>query len=131
MVIEDTVYVGVTETANVVTIPILSDGSAGVAKIFGHAGTSVDGIAVDIEGNVYVAAVFSNSIVRINTDGSVETISESELLDNPSSLVFGNGDRDTQSLYVTNFPIGLADTASGAGPSVVRIDVGILGAPLP
>jgi sugar lactone lactonase YvrE len=127
---QNTIYVGVTESANIVTIPINVDGSAGTPEVLGNTGMPVDGIALDVHGNVYVAAPLNNKLVRVNTDGSVETVTESNLFDNPTSLVFGSGRGDRQSVYVVNFSVALG-TPLGAGPSVLRVPIGEPGWPQP
>ncbi|MGB1016094.1 MAG: SMP-30/gluconolactonase/LRE family protein [Nannocystaceae bacterium] len=63
-----------------------------------------DGIAVDADGMVYVAANIPGEIWRV--DGSVDTLTEGELVAsgvaNPASLAFGEGGGfDPCSLYVT------------------------------
>lgn len=86
-------------------------------------GSTPDGIAVDEDGFVYVAANLQGSVWRV--DGAVESLTEGELisdaLGSPASLAFGHGpDFDPCSLYVTQL---FAD-------QVLRLSVGVAGAPL-
>ena len=82
-----------------------------------------DGIAVDFDNRVYVAANFSGTIWRV--DGGVSELTEGELvvdtLTSPASLAFGEGeDFDPCSMYVTEL----------TGTQVVRVSIGTPGAPL-
>jgi sugar lactone lactonase YvrE len=128
----NTVYVGVSEKATIVTIPILPDGAAGQIQVERHLpGVAIDGIALDVHGNIYIANVLSSSIVRANTDGSVETLATAaDGLDAPSSLAFGTGKGDRQSLYVVNFSVALLPPG-GAGPALLRVAVDEPGQPQP
>lgn len=130
---ENTVYVSVSEQSSIVTVPIMPDGSAGTAVSFAHlpAGTFIDGIQLDVHGNIYGATLISNSLIRINADGSTSVLATAaDGLDRPSSLAFGTGKGDRQSLYVVNFSIALGPPIL-AGPALLRIDVGTPGQPLP
>ncbi len=82
-----------------------------------------DGIAVDAEGRVYVAANLPGEVWRV--DGMVQALTEGELfasgLGSPASLAFGEGEGyDPCSLYVTQL----------SGPQVLRLAVGTPGAPV-
>ncbi|MCA9658968.1 MAG: SMP-30/gluconolactonase/LRE family protein [Myxococcales bacterium] len=86
-------------------------------------GSTPDGIAVDEDNRVYVAANLLNQIWRV--DGNAETLTEGELVTdavkNPASLAFGRGpDYDPCSIYVTELD----------GDRIVRVAVGSRGAPL-
>jgi gluconolactonase len=85
-------------------------------------GSTPDGIAVDEDGYVYVAANLGNAIWRV--DGAAETLQPGELvaeLAYPASLAFGRGaGYDPCSIYVTQL---LAD-------GVIRVAIGARGAPL-
>jgi hypothetical protein len=93
----------------------------------------VDGIALDVHGDVYVASpepLFS-SLVRVSADdGSFEILaSEAAGIVRPTSVVFGTGRGEKQSVYVTNFA-GALGSPFTAG-SVVKVDVGVPGWPDP
>ncbi|HRI09443.1 MAG TPA: SMP-30/gluconolactonase/LRE family protein [Nannocystaceae bacterium] len=86
-------------------------------------GSTPDGIAVDEENRVYVAANLKNQIWRV--DGDAEALTEGELVTeavkNPASLAFGQGpDYDPCSIYVTELD----------GDRIVRVAIGSRGAPL-
>lgn len=127
-----TVYVGVTEQGSIVTIPIEPDGSAGAASVwFQQIGLAVDGIALDVHGNVYFANPIPSGVYRITTDGVLEALTtDTSVLDNPTSVAFGTGGGDKQTLYAVNFSVALG-TPLGAGPSLVAIDAGQPGLPVP
>jgi sugar lactone lactonase YvrE len=119
-----TVYVGVSETGLVVTVPINSDGSAGQALVFAEvADVFIDGIALDEQGNVYIANPMADAIVKVSANGTVETIAGAgDGLDTPTSLVIGTGAGNENTLYVSNFSVGLGRPL-GAGPSIVAIEL--------
>lgn len=130
---QNTVYVGVTEQGSIVTIPIQPDGSAGAAGVFATIpGAAVDGLALDVHGNVYFANPVPSAIIMVSADGSTfETVADdTNFLDGPASVAFGTGRGDQQSLYAANFSVALG-TPLGAGPSVVKVDVGVPGQPVP
>jgi sugar lactone lactonase YvrE len=126
-------YVANTSEAHIVRIPILGDGSAGTPEIFVKDPlelTPLDGIALDVHGNIYAAVIAQSKVVRIDpASGAITTVATAaDGLDFTASLAFGTGNGERQSLYGTNFTIG---PPGGAGPAVVKIDVGVPGNPLP
>ncbi len=97
--------------------------STAVEILHTGAGSIPDGIAVDLDGNVYVAANLAGEIWRI--DGALQELGDGEVfaseLDSPASLAFGAGEGfDPCSLYITEL----------FGTQVVRLSVGVGGAPL-
>jgi sugar lactone lactonase YvrE len=80
-----------------------------------------DGIAVDAEGKVYVAANIPGQLWRV--DGSADTLQPGELvaegLGSPASLAFGKGPGfDPCSIYLTQL----------FGSQVIRVGIGVPGA---
>ncbi len=124
---DDTVYVGVLETSSIVTIPIMEDGSAGEATVWAELpeGNHVDGIALDADGNVIVAAPTINAVLLVHADGMVETLATGgeDGLDAPASVVFSVDDDGHQSIYAVNFSVAVAPPG-GVGPALLRIDLG-------
>ena len=59
-----------------------------------------DGIAIDSEGNVYVALNTAGQIAKVDPEGN-STLLAVDLI-GPASLAFGQGDFDPCSLYVTS-----------------------------
>jgi hypothetical protein len=121
---DGTVYVGVMEAHKVVAIAIKSDGSAGPISVFGDTGDNpIDGIAIDADGNVYVANPFATAIVRISEGGQVDTVADiDDGLDNPTSVAVAQGSDGGVTLYIANFSVALG-TPLGAGPSIVAVTV--------
>ncbi len=90
-----------------------------------------DGIALDIRGRIYVAAIGESAVKRVNRDGSVVLIAAGadDNLDLPSSLAFGTGKRK-RTLYVVNLAL-IPELGTGIGPALVALHVGVRGMPLP
>ena len=130
------------------TVPIEGDGSAGNIDLLAGLGVTPDwpflsgplgeipaipdGIALDVHGATYVASVAQNAVFRVNTDGSVDVLFHDpagEVLNFPSSVAFGTGKGFKQTVYVVNLAFG--PTPPFAPASLVAIDVGVPGMPLP
>ncbi|MFW2384034.1 MAG: SMP-30/gluconolactonase/LRE family protein [Acidimicrobiales bacterium] len=131
------------------TVPIERDGTAGEIEVlagllvtpdwpilegpaFGVLPAVPDGIALDVHGGIYVASVAQNAVFRVNTDGTVDVLfydPQGAVLNFPSSLSFGTGKGFKQTLYVAN--LAFAPTPPFAPASLVTIDVGVPGMPLP
>jgi sugar lactone lactonase YvrE len=109
-------YVANTDLGLVVRIPILQDGSPGQAEMWKKVEdvpesplyqspafpVMLDGLTIDADGNVYVAVISRNAIVRINADDrSQESVAVYPgcPLDAPASLAL-NARQDT--LFITN-----------------------------
>jgi len=140
---QGTLTIAIVEGFGLVTVPILGGGDPGpitpmeipewpfLDSPFGPIPALPDGIALDVHGAIYVAAVAQNAVIRVNTDGSVDTLfvdADREFLDFPSSLAFGTGKGFKQTLYVVNLAIG---PPGGIGGALVTLDVGVPGMPLP
>lgn len=125
------VLVANTEGARIVRIPVLSDGTAGALEVVVEDGIlyPTDGIALDVHGDIY-AVTSTGMLLRISFDGgSIEVLATAaDGLDEPASLAFGTGKGNRKSIYFTNFAF-LQN--GGAGPSVMKIGVGVPGLPLP
>jgi sugar lactone lactonase YvrE len=130
------------------TVPIERDGSAGDIALlaglgvtpdwpfldgpFGPLPALPDGIALDVHGGIYVASVAQNAVFRVNTDGSVDVLFHDpagEVLNVPSSIAFGTGKGFRQTVYTVN--LAFAPAPPFAPASLVAIDVGVPGMPLP
>lgn len=84
-------------------------------------GAGVDGLAMDEHGRVYVADNRAGKIWRIDPESGDLTL-VAEGMPNIASLVFGEGEFDRTSLYVTS-------TFRGGG-TIWRVPVGVRGAPV-
>jgi len=79
-----------------------------------------DGMAMDRDGNLYVAANGKGKIVKVTPGGQKTVVAESDLL-TPASIAFGRGPGfDPCSIYVTEL----------LGYRVWRISLGVAGMPL-
>lgn len=121
---DGTVYVGVIELASIVAIPIMDDGTAGEASVWAKlpAGNHVDGIILDDDGNVIVAAPTSNLVLRVSEGGAMEALATvSDGLDAPASVAYYVDADGNASIYTVNFSIAV-NPPGGAGPALIIID---------
>ena len=114
-------------------ILVLKDGSAGTPEIFVKNPaelTPLDGIALDVHGNIYGLVIAQSKLVRIDAQTKEITTlaTAADGLDFPASLAFGSGKGNRQSVFVTNFAIG---SPGGTGPALLNVEVGVPGLPLP
>ena len=149
-------YVINTDKVLVVRIAVLPDGSPGQPEVWRqvqdvpesflyqspYIPLMLDGLALDVHGNVYIAVPSRNAVIRINAaDRCQETIAvfppvspdaPPVLLDAPLSLAFGTGKGERESLFVTDSGmVGAFVPGNWPGPGLVKIQVGIPGLPLP
>ncbi len=153
---QNALYVINSDKALVVRIPVLPDGSPGEVEVWKQVQDvpesifyqhpvlplELDGLALDVLGNAYIAVPSRNAVLRINaTDGSQETLAvflgsldaPHVLLDSPLSVAFGTGKGERESLFITNGGmLGLfVPGIPWPGPSLVEIDAAAPGQPLP
>lgn len=132
-------YVANTGRGALVHVPVMSDGSPGEPTLV--AGNldcepeglfGMDGIALDVHGNVYALLVLQNELVRIDpTDGASTTLLTGEDgLWNPASIAFGTGKGDREHIFITNYAV-IPPGSDIFGPAVLKYDVGAPGLPLP
>lgn len=105
-----------TKPAHAWRIPV-TDGRSGKAESIGDLeGGAPDGVALDADGNLYVARNTAGKIqVRSGDDGGFELYADG--LNTPASMVFGSGPFNACSMYVTSL----------IGPEVVEVFVGTRG----
>lgn len=113
-----TLYVAATfEGVGLWRVPVSQDGEAGTPEKwvdFGEASTP-DGVAIDSEGNVYVALNLDNEVAKVSPDGTVSTLARN--VSSVASFEFGKGEYDPCSLYATSL----------FGIQLLRVGVGIPG----
>jgi len=101
--------------------------NAATPSVYAEVDGAPDGLEVDRYGRPHVVLIDKNSLVRLSRRGTSTIIEDSNVLDAPSSLVFGNSRsrRGAQTAYVVNFSIseGFPDALlpSSVGPSVVAV----------
>lgn len=126
-------FVANTELGQIVRIAVRPDGSAGASKVLvqGPALFGADGLALDVNRNLYVANSGQSTLLRIAaTGGAITTLATAaDGLDSPSSLAFGTGRGDREALFFVNF--ALFGPPASAHPGLLRFEVGVPGVPLP
>ena len=133
-------YVANTSRGALVSVPVMTDGSPGEPTLV--AGNldcapeglfGMDGIALDVHGNVYALLVLQNKLVRIDpTDGTFTTLlTEEEGLWNAASIAFGTGKGDRESIFISNYAVLPPKPTNSLGPAILKVNVGIPGMPLP
>lgn len=128
--------VAVTYAPRLVRIPVNPDGSSGTPEIltppqaFVEKGIfALDGLALDVHGNFYVASPAALQVARVSRNGSIVCIAASAaegITAPPLSLAFGTGKGDRKSLFVT-----INQSLGGSGSGLVRVPVEVPGLPLP
>lgn len=95
-----------------------SDETAGTAeKWVAYEPSAPDGVAIDSEGNVYVALNTAGQIAKVDSEGSSTTLADEFRGVGPASIAFGQGEFDPCSLYVTSL----------FTPQMYRVGAGVLG----
>jgi sugar lactone lactonase YvrE len=124
------VIVANTERGMLVAIPIEPAGDAGEPTVLAESRAliGVDGIAFDVHGNVYAAVNGQNTLVAARIDGSIDVLATAtDGLNQPSTVAFGTGMRDNQTLFFVNFAV----FSPAPTPGVLEVRVGVPGQPLP
>lgn len=125
---DGTVYVANSEKGQIIEIPANPDGTAGTPERFVADGRlfPVDGLAIDVHDTIYAAIIGQNTVVRVQQDGSIETLATAtDGLDNPSDVTFGTARGERKEVFVTNFAL-----LSLENPSLMKLDVGVPGRPI-
>lgn len=127
-----TLYVANSSSGAIVAIPILADGSAGEARL--HATLpppqGCDEFAIDVKGSIYCTTDPFNTVVRLDPDGTVETLlTLADGLDGPTSATFGRRGRERKNLYITNAAFPFLPGPTPRRPSLMRLRLGAPGAP--
>jgi sugar lactone lactonase YvrE len=92
-----------------------------------------DGLAFDRTGNLFVAVNAHDRLVSLNHHGDITLLAEGGLLDAPSSLVFGTGQDDRHTLYVTSsaFSRAFGFQPGTPHPALLKAEGQHQGLPLP
>lgn len=124
------VIVSNTERGMLVAIPIEPAGDAGEPTVLteSHTLIGVDGIALDVRGNVYAAVNGQNTLVTARIDGSIDVLATAaDGLNQPSTVAFGTGMKDHKTLFFVNFAV----FSPAPTPGVLKVNAGVPGQPLP
>lgn len=128
---DGSVVVANTEKGHLVRIPVNPNGSAGTPELFVAASELAfsDGLAIDTNDDVYVAVIGQSTVVRVPSDGDAENIetlaTAADGLDNSSDVTFGTSRGEQKELFITNYAL-----LSEEDPSLMKLDVGVPGAPI-
>lgn len=124
------VVVANTERGLLVEIPVQPDGSAGEPAVIAESDAlfGADGIAFGVHGDLYLVSAAHNTVSRVGDDGAVETLATAgDGLNQPSTVGFGAGRSDNQTLFVANFSLFAPEPT----PAVLTLPVGEPGQPVP
>jgi sugar lactone lactonase YvrE len=126
----DRLIISNTELGLLVAIPIEPNGKAGEPSVVASSPLllGADGITLDTRGTIYCAVNGQNMLVAVRTDGSIDVLATAaDSLDQPSSLAFGTGATDHQTLFIANFSVA----SPAPTPAILKLTVGVPGQPLP
>lgn len=89
-----------------------------------------DGIALDVHHDIYVAVNKQDLLLKVSGDGEDVDIlaDESDGLDFPSTVAFGQGAAGMKNLYISNFALFSGPTGH---PGLLVADVGVPGKAIP
>ena len=92
-------YVLLSTAPSIVKAAINSDGTLGAMQFVADLPDTVpDGIAFDVEGNLYIACYAPNKVFRLSADGKLELFAydwQSVVLSAPTNIAFGGDDMKT------------------------------------
>ena len=101
---ENFLYIAQSLKDDVLRLPILPDGSAGVSEVYAAGLARVpDGLALDIQGNLYVTCYATHNLYRVTPQREAALLafdSMGTMLACPTNAAFGPADSDV--LYVAN-----------------------------
>jgi gluconolactonase len=107
-------YVAETFSERVSVIPILPHGEAGEKEVFVDSLNALpDGLALDVNGNLYVSCYEPSQVLKINDNKEVETLIHdvtAHTLCHPTNCAFWGEDMYTTNLgrwHITKFPVGV------------------------
>jgi sugar lactone lactonase YvrE len=124
-------YVANSTQGTIVAIPLGPHGEAGTPRIHAvlPAGAGCDDFAIDAHGSIYCTTGPSNLLVRLDPDGTTEILLTGEDgLGGPTAVTFGRKGADRFNLYITNAAFPFLPIP-GARPSLMRLHLGVPGAP--
>ena len=106
-----------TDFGSIIRVPVKHNGKAGTPTVVAGPSCDIlegaDGIEVDDSDNIFVVVNRKSTLVRVNTDGSIDTLATAadNSLDFPASVHFGK-DVHKNDLFFTNLAFGSGDPAN-------------------
>lgn len=107
-------YVAETFASRIFRVALRDDGSAGVREDVAYvAGSLPDGLAFDVEGNLYVGCYEPSHVLRVASDGAVEVLWRdvtAHMLAHPTNVAFRGATMVTANLgrwHLTRLEIGI------------------------
>jgi sugar lactone lactonase YvrE len=125
-------YVAISSTGAIVAIPLLPSGAAGTPRVhatlpFPQGG---DEFVFDVHGSIYCTTDPFNTVVRLDPDGTTETVLDfDDLLDGPTSVAFGRRGTNRKNLYITNAAFPVFPGQDPRRPSLMRLRLDVPGSP--
>jgi hypothetical protein len=112
-------------------VPVNPDGSAGTPSVYASGCSELngaDGVSADTKGDLYVAVDGNDAVIRINANGSIETLATAaDGLDSPAAVVFSPRAGGRTSVYIANSALLNYISKGTPHPSLMRLDVGVMG----
>ena len=124
------IYVAVSNAGTVVAIPVEPGGSAGTGRVAATLppGPGCDEFAFDVRGSIYCTTDPSNTVVRLDPDGTSEILlTADDGIDGSTSATFGRRGKNRKNLYITNAAFPFFTTTFR--PSLMRLRLKVPGAP--
>ncbi|MCB9700323.1 MAG: SMP-30/gluconolactonase/LRE family protein [Myxococcales bacterium] len=126
------IIVANSQVPRLVRIPIDKDGDPGDPEVIVEDPLlmGADGIALDVHRDIYVACNAGNLLLKVHhCDGEIEVLAdESDGLDFPATIAFGQGPAGKKNLYITNFALFSGPTGN---PGILKASVGVAGLAVP
>lgn len=129
LVYQREVYVAISSAGTIVAVEINPDKSAGEARIHGTLppGQGGDEFAFDVQGRIYCTTDPSNTLVRLDADGTAKILlTAADGVDGSTSVAFGRRGENRKNLYITNAAFPFLTTTFR--PSLMRLRVDTPGA---
>lgn len=125
-------FVANTEKGLLAVVPI-EGGNPGMPTVLADGFSFLDGLALDVHGNIYLLEIGLTRLIRVSADGDhVESLAGPfDGVHFATSLAFGTGRGDRQSVFLANAAFPQLPHPAPVGPSVLKVEVDTPGLPLP
>ena len=122
-----------TEKGWLVRVPV-EGGDPGVPEILAGGFSFLDGLALDVHGDIYLLEIGLTRLVKVSrAEGSAEVLAGPfDGVDFATSLAFGTGEGDRESVFLANAALDFPHPdPDRSGPSVLKLELDVPGLPLP